>query len=168
VIARAGDQVPAYSPVVNIMDPSDLAVAVSDFLSSDLDKITIGQEVTLTFDRYPDQPVPGRVTRLPAAQLGSGSDDATVQRDPNLWIDFDQGDLELDIGDLADVHILFAERSDALWLPSQAVRSFDDDYFVVVRDGDEERQVDVRVGIINDGKMEIIEGLSEGDLVVGP
>jgi len=168
VIARAGDQVPAYSPVVNIMDPSDLAVAVSDFLSSDLDKITIGQEVTLTFDRYPDQPVPGRVTRLPAAQLGSGSDDATVQRDPNLWIDFDQGDMELDIGDLADVHILFAERSDALWLPSQAVRSFDDDYFVVVRDGDEERRVDVRVGIINDGKMEIIEGLSEGDLVVGP
>ncbi len=168
VIARAGDQVPAYSPVVNIMDPSDLAVAVSDFLSSDLDKITIGQEVTLTFDRYPDQPVPGRVTRLPAAQLGSGSDDATVQRDPNLWIDFDQGDLELDIGDLADVHMVFADRSDALWLPSQAVRSFDDDYFVVVRDGDEERRVDVRVGIINDGKMEIIAGLAEGDLVVGP
>jgi len=39
---------------------------------------------------------------------------------------------------------------------------------VIVQEGDVERRVDVRVGIADDDRIEIIEGLVEGQLVVGP
>jgi RND family efflux transporter MFP subunit len=166
VIARAGEQVPAYAPIVNVMDPSALAVAVSDYLASDLNRINVDQPVTLSFARYPDQSFPGKVSRLPITPTGSG--DATVQTDPNILVDFERAGMEFEFGDLAEVVIDFGERRDALWLPSQAVRSFDDEFFVVVREGDQERRVDIEVGITHEGQIEVVSGLSAGDTVVAP
>jgi hypothetical protein len=39
--------------------------------------------------------------------------------------------------------------------------------FVVVKDGDRQRRQDVRVGIVSLERIEILEGLKEGDIVVG-
>lgn len=167
VMVKGGDQVAAFAPVVNIINPAELALALSDILPTDLDKINIGQEVSITFARYPDQTIPGQVIRLPASASGAGGD-VIIRGDPNLWIGFDANELELEVGDLGDVTITFADHPDTLWLPSQAVRSFAGQAFVVLRDGSEERRVDVKVGIVADDKMEILEGLKEGDVVVAP
>ncbi len=166
VISRAGEQVPAFAPVVNVMDPAALAVSVSDYLASDLARINVDQPVTLSFARYPDQSFPGRVSRLPITPAGSG--DATVQTDPNILIDFERAGNEFAFGDLAEVVVDFGERRDALWLPSQAVRSFDDQFFVVVREGDQERRVDIEVGMTHEGQIEIVSGLAAGVTVVAP
>jgi HlyD family secretion protein len=166
VIARAGEQVPAFAPVVNVMDPAALAVAVSDYLAGDLNRINVDQSVTLSFARYPDQPFPGKISRLPIIPAGSG--DATVQTDPNILIDFERAGMEFAFGDLAEIVIDFGERRDALWLPSQAVRSFDDQFFVVVREGDQERRVDIEVGMTHEGQVEIVSGLAAGATVVAP
>ena len=55
-----------------------------------------------------------------------------------------------------------------LWLPLQAVREFEGRYFVIVRDGDLERRVDVKVGIVDEDRTEITDGLTEGQVVVAP
>ncbi len=38
---------------------------------------------------------------------------------------------------------------------------------MVVREGDRERRVPVRLGIATEARIEILEGLEEGDVVVG-
>ena len=54
-----------------------------------------------------------------------------------------------------------------LWLPPEAVRAFEGRRFVVVRTGDRERRVTLKTGIETDEKIEILEGVKEGDVVVG-
>ena len=54
-----------------------------------------------------------------------------------------------------------------LWLPPDAVRAFEGRRFVVVREGDRERRAAIRVGIETADKVEIAEGVKEGDVVVG-
>src|SRR6266508_5323453 len=51
-------------------------------------------------------------------------------------------------------------------LRSQAVREFEGRYFVIVQDGEAQRRVDVKVGIIEEDRIEITEGLAEGQVVV--
>ena len=54
-----------------------------------------------------------------------------------------------------------------LFLPPEAVRSFEGRRFVVVREGERERRVTVKVGIETEDRAEITEGVEEGDVIVG-
>ena len=48
-----------------------------------------------------------------------------------------------------------------------AIRAFEGRRFVVVREGERERRVTVKTGIETDDKVEILDGLKAGDVVVG-
>jgi multidrug efflux pump subunit AcrA (membrane-fusion protein) len=39
---------------------------------------------------------------------------------------------------------------------------------VVVQDSDTQRRVDVKIGITSDDRVEILEGLEEGQVVIAP
>jgi multidrug efflux pump subunit AcrA (membrane-fusion protein) len=54
-----------------------------------------------------------------------------------------------------------------LWLPPQAIRTFEGRKFVVVQEGDAQRRVDVKIGVEGEDRVEIVEGLNEGQVVVG-
>jgi len=61
------------------------------------------------------------------------------------------------------------ERSvDTLWLPPQAVRTFEGRSFVVIQEGGAQRRMDVRIGIRSDDRLEILDGLVEGQTVIAP
>jgi macrolide-specific efflux system membrane fusion protein len=72
------------------------------------------------------------------------------------------------IGDMVNLSIILEKKTDTLWLPSQAVREFEGRYFVIIQDGDTQRRVDIKVGIIEADRIEITEGLAEGQVVVAP
>jgi multidrug efflux pump subunit AcrA (membrane-fusion protein) len=55
-----------------------------------------------------------------------------------------------------------------MWLPPQAIRRFEGRRFVVVQDAEGQRRVDVKVGITSDDRVEILEGLEEGQVVIAP
>jgi multidrug efflux pump subunit AcrA (membrane-fusion protein) len=60
------------------------------------------------------------------------------------------------------------ERKDnVLWLPPQAIRTCEGRKFVVVQEGDAQLRVDVKVGIESEDRVEIEEGLTDGQIVVG-
>ena len=54
-----------------------------------------------------------------------------------------------------------------VWLPPQAIRNFQGRNFVIVQDADRQRRVDVRVGIESQERVEILEGLEEGQTIIG-
>jgi multidrug efflux pump subunit AcrA (membrane-fusion protein) len=57
---------------------------------------------------------------------------------------------------------------DVLWLPPQAIRSFNGRRFAVVQDGDVQRRVDVTLGVEAEERVEIEAGLEAGQIVVAP
>ena len=59
-------------------------------------------------------------------------------------------------------------KEDVLWLPPAAIRTFEGRKFVVIQEGAIQRRVDVTVGIESDDRVEIVSGVEEGDVVVGP
>ncbi|MFV9504981.1 MAG: HlyD family efflux transporter periplasmic adaptor subunit [Oscillochloridaceae bacterium umkhey_bin13] len=162
---QAGDRVDAFSPIMNIINPDRLLVVVADIASADLQRLAPGQEVEVQLQRYADMALPGRIERLPSDATAPGS---MVRPDPLLRISFDPGDRDLNLGDVALVRVVFATVPDALWLPPHALLQFDQRTFVLRLDGDEQRQTDVTVGIRTPERVQIIEGLREGDVVVGP
>ena len=69
---------------------------------------------------------------------------------------------------LRAVQVVLESHPNTLWLPPQAVRKFQGNTFVVVQDGSAQRRVDVKLGLSTDEQVEILQGLSEGQVVVAP
>jgi multidrug efflux pump subunit AcrA (membrane-fusion protein) len=65
------------------------------------------------------------------------------------------------------VEVELERKEDVLWLPPQAIRTFDGRRFAVIQDGDVQRRVDVSVGIQTADRVEIVEGLTADQVVVG-
>lgn len=164
VAVQPGAAVEAYKPVLSVMDPRQREIRVDSVVSTDLQRLSAKQPVTLRFSRYPDQPVKGVVQRLPGGATGAGGAPA----DPSLHISYDPGKLDLDIGDLAQVIVTLQRKEKVLWLPPQAIRTFQGRRFVVIEgEGGRQRRVDVKLGIESADKVEIVEGLKEGQKVIG-
>ncbi len=164
ISTKPGDSVQAYKPVLNIINPTNKDLVIDGTLTSDLQKIGVGQQVNIAFSRYPTQPLSGTIEKLPTSLTSTSS---TVTADPAIHVNFPIGSLKLDVGDIAQVVLTLEQKPNALWLPPQAVRSFDNRRFVVVQDGTRQRRVDVKVGIVTLDRIEILEGIKEGDVVIG-
>ena len=54
-----------------------------------------------------------------------------------------------------------------MWLPPAAIRNFEGRNFVVIQEGDAQRRQDVKLGVKNEDQVEILEGLEEGQTIVG-
>jgi RND family efflux transporter MFP subunit len=162
-----GSTVQANQTVLVIADMDDLVVSAK--LSSDeLSNLSVGMKVTVNPIVQTKPTVAGTIRGLPypygSADAGAESTDGSVQ------VALDQAPLELgySVGDTVSISLVLEEKADALWLPSQAVREFEGRYFVIVQDGEAQRRVDVKVGIIEADRIEITDGLAEGQVVVVP
>ncbi len=65
------------------------------------------------------------------------------------------------------VTVILERKTDVLWLPPAAIRTFSGRKFVVIEEDGRQRRVDVVVGIESEDRVEIIEGVEEGQVVVG-
>lgn len=165
ITASAGTTVQRGDPVLTLVDRSRLEIiADSGTLEGRSDgaapRLTSGQPVEISFSRYPGEVFAGTITQLPNDAL---QDAASA----NYHISFDAQGRSLDPGDLADLRISLSRKYDTLWLPPQAVRFNGDQAFVVVRDGDKEKRVDLLIGLVTSDKIEILGGLKENDVVIG-
>lgn len=161
---RPGDAVKAYKPLLSVMNASSLEIVIDYIGSEDSAKVGVGQQVDITFARYKGKTVSGTVARLPSKLTSTSS---TVNADTAFHISYNAPDLKLDVGDLAQIVLILSRKDDALWLPPQAVRAFEGRRFVVIKDGDRQRRQDVKVGIISTDRIELVEGVKEGDIVIG-
>jgi HlyD family secretion protein len=161
VKARAGETVAAGSGVILLSNPSALEVQ-STVIEEDLPLVQPGQTVELYFDARSDAVVKGRVARI-VPQRVSG--------DRPLYpvaIALDKIPTGLAPGMSADASIVVARCTDVLRLPRALVRARSDSTAQVqVWLGDHAEVRTVKIGLRGDQYVEILEGLREGDLVVG-
>ncbi len=167
VAIYAGRQAEAFKPAIVVADPMALEVSAL-LVSSQMEGMLEGQKANVTLSSYPGEAWQGTVRLLPYPYGSGGSSERLPDADPSVRISL-QGDLsKLELGDLARVVIIIEEKDDVLWLPPQAVRSFQGRNFVIVQDGDRQRRVDVSLGIQGKTRVEILQGLEENQVVIAP
>ncbi len=156
-----GKNVNAFDPVVIVAKPGGLEAA-AELSQSRLAEIAVGQSVSVTLNSVPGKVFSGKVRRLP--QTGA----ATTATDRSVRIAIQDADAEMQAGDLARVTIVTDRKDNTLWLPPQALRNFQGRRFVVVRDPEGERRADVKIGLQGEDRVEILNGVLEGQIVVAP
>ena len=161
---RRGSQVEAFKAVIVIAQMEALELT-ANLDATDLAEMSVGQSATIQLRNRPEQELTGAVRTLPYP-YGGGSGNAADNEERVARISVDQ-DVSLTLGELAEVTIVLEEKQDVLWLPPAAIRRFQGRNFVVVQDGVAQRRVDVRIGIESEERVEILEGLTEGQVVIG-
>jgi multidrug efflux pump subunit AcrA (membrane-fusion protein) len=161
---KAGDSAQAYSTVGVLADPTQLEIT-AELGSEELSQMALNQQAVITLRNRPGETFHGTVRQLPypygGTTVDTGDDDTAV----HVAI---EGEVDLELGELATVSIVLEEKENVLWLPPAAIRSYQGRDFVVVQlaDGSQKR-VDVLLGITTDERVEIGAGLEEGQTVVG-
>ena len=160
-----GNMAEANSPVIVVANLDNLIVS-ADLKPDVMTQLTVGMKVSVDPIGRDIPTAAGAIQNLPYPY---GSSDANSSGS-SVQVALNQAPAQLGykIGDMVNISIILAKKEDALWLPSQAVREFQGRYFVIVQEGEAQRRVDVKVGIVEADRIEITEGLTEGQVVVAP
>jgi RND family efflux transporter MFP subunit len=162
VNAALGGRIAAGATLITLMGPTAVEAKVT-VIEEDLPLIEVGQPVELFVDALPDASLHGHVARIIPQSVAGDSPRYPVY----ISLD-DELPAALAPGMTVDASIITAERQDVLTLPRALVRARSDGTAQVkvwVAGRVEERTV--RVGLRGDLRVEILEGLREGEQVVG-
>ncbi len=165
-----GRAVEAYKAVIIVADPADLELS-AELSAEQMGDLNEGMAVKLVPINYPGQTISGLVRQLPYPYGSGGGSQSLDDADTATRItpDFSAlpAGISLEAGDLVRATAIIERKSDVLWLPPAAIRTFGGRKFVVIQDGDVQRRVDVVVGIESEDRVEIGSGVEEGWVVVG-
>jgi membrane fusion protein (multidrug efflux system) len=157
-IAEEGEIVGPGVPVAVLtqMDPILVKAAVPDnFLS----KVRINQPVKVKVDSHPQKQFPGFVRRLATVA-------DPLSRTFEIEIRLDNPDEILRPGLIAKVEIRHQEENIGIYIPLDAVVGFGTRPVVFVVNGQKAERRDIRTGDIFADRIEVLEGLAAGELLV--
>jgi HlyD family secretion protein len=132
---------------------------------SDIGKVYLGQTARIKVESFKDKTFLGKVTRI--APLGVEKDNVTTF-EVRVSIDNPGGELKANM--TANAEILLEEHKNVLTVPEQAViYDKDRNASVEIPDSSQKkgrRKVDIKAGISNGTKTEVLAGLKSGDTVI--
>jgi HlyD family secretion protein len=156
-----GDSVEAASTTARILVEGPGGYEVTTTLAVDqLPKVKLGQSATVVPDGS-DQELTGKVVSIGLAATSSSSGVTTYP--VTVSLDDDAG---LRNGSVASVDIVTKAASDALVVPTSAVRASGGTHSVIVLEGGKPTTKDVQIGAVGATWTEIESGLAEGQEVV--
>jgi HlyD family secretion protein len=132
---------------------------------SDIGKVYLGQAARIKVESFKDKTFLGKVTKI--APLGVEKDNVTTF-EVRVSIDNPGGELKANM--TANAEILLEEHKKVLTVPEQAVL-YDKDRNASVEVPDPKtktgrRKIDIKAGISNGTKTEVLAGLQAGDTVI--
>ena len=121
-------------------------------------QVQVGQQATISVEALPDQVFEGRIRMIsPEVIAESGTVKATLEIPANGL---------LKPGMFATVRLITDLRSQALVIPKKAlVLETEEDDVYVIADG-KVRRAAVELGLVDGDRVEVLSGLSEGDLLI--
>lgn len=163
-LVEVGDYAESGDEILKVGDLSSIKVRI-EVSDRDLSQVTVGQPVTVRLDAFPDQPVPGRITRIaPAAD--------TASRLIPVEITIPNAAGRIGSGLLARV-ALQAVGQDRVTIPRKALdvagEAESPTVFVVTNINDREGTLQARtleIGQESGDSVEVISGLRPGETFV--
>jgi hypothetical protein len=98
---------------------------------------------------------------------GTTSESQDQTEDRSVRVELEDAGVSLKLNEAATVMIQLEQRQDVLWLPPGALRTFQGRDFVFIEEGGVQRRVDVQLGLRSAERVEVLEGLREGQVVIG-
>ncbi|MCL4869819.1 MAG: HlyD family efflux transporter periplasmic adaptor subunit [Anaerolineae bacterium] len=160
---RAGSRAEAFRTVIVMAEPDELEIT-AELGREALNELSVGQAAIVSLRNRPGETYNGAIRQLPLSLTGVAA--GVQESDTRTRITL-AGDVTLTLGELVTVVIVLEEKDDVLWLPPAAIRSFQGRSFVIVQEVGAQRRLDVRRGIETPSRVEILEGVEEGQVVVG-
>jgi multidrug efflux pump subunit AcrA (membrane-fusion protein) len=161
-MAMQGQTISPGVGVILLADPAAVEVRTT-VIEEDVPLVQIGQPVELFFDAQPDAAMQGRVARIVPQRIQD--EDRPLYY---VYVALDAVPRGVVAGMTADASIAIAQRSDVLRLPRALVRARSDSTAQVkVWANSQEENRSVKAGLRGDVYVEVLEGLSEGERVVG-
>jgi RND family efflux transporter MFP subunit len=162
IVGNPGEPAPSGTTgFMTLVDPAQVRIDVT-VDETDVAKIAVGKNASITFDALPNRPFRGKVISIsPTGTLAQG-----VVSYP-VGISIEARNQLLPAGMTASTTITIDEKNDVLVIPNRAVRRQGRDQIVEVIGVDGKPAVrTVRTGVQNDTLTEITDGLAEGDQVL--
>lgn len=147
--------------VASLISPGNFQIK-ADISEADIKKIDLDDSVEITLDAFPEEKWPGKVVEIePAETVIEG---VVYYR---IKVLFDNINEKIKSGMSADATIQTDKKENVLYVPQRAVSSKDSKKFVKIPDNKEIKELEVVTGLKgNNGEIEIIFGLNEGDKVI--
>lgn len=155
ILVRKGDPVESNQPIIVLAKPGE-AIIRADVGRQDAARLVPGQMATIQLASMPDT-LNASVLGVTTAPFGGGQVALLSVQWPSASPPF---------GTAAQVQITIQEKQDALLVPRRAIRSAGTKSYVEYMDGTIRRIASVQVGLVSDDAVEVMSGLSEGQIVV--
>jgi RND family efflux transporter MFP subunit len=164
---NVGRNVTPSTPAFVLGDPEKLEVIANLDASkgdAEVKEMFEGMPVTVTLDAGADVKLTGTIRQLPSP-YGTGASD---ERAIHIVLDSPPSANTYQTGDNVTVTVLLASKEGVLWLPPDAIRSAGGRTFVIINSESGPQRVDVEIGLQTRDRVEIVSGLEESQVVVGP
>ena len=157
--ATVGELAGKETQIYTISDPADLWV-VAEVKERDIAAVKVGQDASFTVLAYPNETFRGKVVRI-----GNRVESASRTLDVRIAVRNEDGRLKP--GMFADVEIATTAVKDALIISDKALQSDEEGQMVFVAlDGTKFEKRPVKTGMEQRGRVQVLEGLKEGEKVV--
>lgn len=158
ITVSSGEMVSPSIPLLSIIDVSRIFVKVG-ISEKDISKIKESQTVDLKIDAFPEEKFQGEV-------VSKGVAVDQISKTLEVKIEILQPEVDIPVGVFARGDILVKTNQDALIISSSALTRKKDGIYVYVIEEGIARQKEVVLGIIQDERVEILDGLSEEEEIV--
>jgi macrolide-specific efflux system membrane fusion protein len=164
---NVGRNVTTSRPAFILGDPTKLEVVAELDASkgdNEVREMFEGMPVTLTLDAKPDVKLTGTIRQLPSPYGTGASDEGAI----HVLLDQAPSSSTYQAGDKVTVTVQLASKEGILWLPPDAIRKAGGRTFVIINSENGPKRVDIELGLQTRDMVEIVSGLTEGQVVVGP
>lgn len=164
---NVGRNVTPSTPAFVLGDPKQLEV-IADLDASKGNKEVMemyeGMPVTVTPDANAELKLAGKIRQLPSPYGTGASDEGAI----HIVLGSPPSASTYQSGDKVSVVVQLASKEGVLWLPPDAIRSAGGRTFVIINSDSGPKRVDIEIGLQTRDRIEIVSGLEEGQVVVGP
>lgn len=158
---KAGDEVAAKSAIATIADSQNVYVSVS-LSQDDISQVSLGSKANVQLSSY-EEKFTGAVDSISIVPARSGA--STVSYTVSVKLEGETG--KIYEGMTGDVTFVTKELPDVLYVSNKAVSTTDGKSYVKIKDAaGETRQVEVTTGFSDGKNVEVLSGLTEGDVAL--
>ena len=146
-----------------IVDPQKIYFS-AEVDQEDVIKLNTGQKGEILLDSFPDTKIESAISFISFNPISGAS---TTSYEIRLPLNLDNQNSLYRLGMTGDLVIPLAQASNTVSLPTSAIIEDNSQFFVLVKQSAKEaKKTKVEIGIESDDYVEILQGVSENDIVV--
>ncbi|MBI5399609.1 HlyD family efflux transporter periplasmic adaptor subunit, partial [Candidatus Saganbacteria bacterium] len=146
-----------------VMVMADHLIVQAQIDETDISRIKLNQAAAIQLDAFPNKTIPGAVEQIAYESVTINNVNVyNVNVLPKKVPSFFRSGMS------ATINFTMEEKKDALWLPSAVVKKMGPRAYCFVKKEGKLVPLQVKIGLEENDRLEIVSGLNEGDGVVIP